>query len=131
MRPGRSGGAAGRTGRPSPHRAPRGGERGAEPTTFDVPPRSCPEGRHLSRRTDPGLFPVGRGAMGTLLREHVWSASSLGAPDTWPTVLRSFVNLILQSRMPMFLAWGDDLAFIYNDAYLDILGAKHPGALGA
>jgi hypothetical protein len=30
----------------------------------------------------------------------------------------------------MFLAWGPELTFIYNDSYIDILGAKHPDALG-
>ncbi|MCW1432404.1 PAS domain-containing sensor histidine kinase [Novosphingobium sp. JCM 18896] len=30
----------------------------------------------------------------------------------------------------MFIAWGADLTFLYNDAYADILGNKHPAALG-
>ncbi|WP_338767381.1 ATP-binding protein [Massilia sp. METH4] len=30
----------------------------------------------------------------------------------------------------MFAAWGPELAFLYNDAYVDILGRKHPQALG-
>lgn len=30
----------------------------------------------------------------------------------------------------MFLAWGDELACLYNDAYAEILGKKHPRALG-
>jgi signal transduction histidine kinase len=30
----------------------------------------------------------------------------------------------------MFVAWGDELGFLYNDSYTAILGAKHPGALG-
>jgi PAS domain S-box-containing protein len=30
----------------------------------------------------------------------------------------------------MFVAWGDRLGFLYNDAYAEILGAKHPRALG-
>ncbi|NNM73392.1 PAS domain-containing sensor histidine kinase [Enterovirga aerilata] len=34
------------------------------------------------------------------------------------------------SRFPMFVAWGPDLAFLYNEAYAPILGAKHPGAMG-
>src|SRR3954463_8546625 len=68
--------------------------------------------------------------MGALMREHDWSASPLGHPKSWPGTLRSAVNLILQSRIPMFVAWGPDLAFLYNDAYAEILGAKHPSALG-
>ena len=30
----------------------------------------------------------------------------------------------------MFVAWGKDLGFLYNDPYAEILGAKHPAALG-
>jgi PAS domain S-box-containing protein len=30
----------------------------------------------------------------------------------------------------MFVAWGKDLGFLYNDPYAEILGAKHPDALG-
>ncbi|WP_426954277.1 PAS domain S-box protein [Muricoccus radiodurans] len=30
----------------------------------------------------------------------------------------------------MFVAWGPELGFLYNDAYAEILGAKHPSALG-
>lgn len=37
---------------------------------------------------------------------------------------------MLDSKFPMFLAWGPELAFLYNDAYIDILGQKHPAALG-
>jgi PAS domain-containing protein len=31
----------------------------------------------------------------------------------------------------MFVAWGPALGFLYNDPYAEILGAKHPAALGA
>ena len=37
---------------------------------------------------------------------------------------------MLESKFPMFLACGPKLEFIYNDAYAEILGAKHPSALG-
>ena len=30
----------------------------------------------------------------------------------------------------MFVAWGDALGLLYNDSYAEILGAKHPRALG-
>ncbi|THC46909.1 hybrid sensor histidine kinase/response regulator [Massilia sp. Mn16-1_5] len=35
----------------------------------------------------------------------------------------------LDSAFPMFVAWGPDLRFLYNDAYAIILGSKHPAAL--
>jgi PAS domain S-box-containing protein len=69
--------------------------------------------------------------MGALMREHDWSTSPLGNPETWPQSLRSVVGLLLASKFPMFVAWGPKLGFLYNDAYTEILGAKHPAALGA
>jgi PAS domain S-box-containing protein len=37
---------------------------------------------------------------------------------------------MLGSKFPMFVAWGPELGFIYNDAYAAILGEKHPEAMG-
>ena len=64
------------------------------------------------------------------MRAHDWSTSPLGSPVTWPQSLRSVVGLILNSKFPMFVAWGEELGFLYNDAYAEILGDKHPAALG-
>lgn len=76
------------------------------------------------------VFPAGGGVMGAMIRAHDWFASSLGAPEIWPTSLRTTVRLMLGSRFPMFLAWGPELGFLYNDAYAPILGNRHPNALG-
>jgi len=73
---------------------------------------------------------VDGGRTGALMREHDWSRSPLGHPSAWPPSLRTVVGLLLRSRFPMFVAWGPELGFLYNDAYADILGAKHPVALG-
>jgi signal transduction histidine kinase/ActR/RegA family two-component response regulator len=73
----------------------------------------------------------GGGHVGELMRSHDWSRSPLGPPERWPQALRAVVDLLLQSRFPMFVAWGADLGFLYNDPYAEILGAKHPAALGA
>ena len=69
--------------------------------------------------------------MGALMRAHDWSTSVLGDPAAWPQSLRSVVGLLLNSRFPMFVAWGTELGFLYNDAYAQILGAKHPRSMGA
>ncbi|MBC7500573.1 MAG: PAS domain-containing protein [Herminiimonas sp.] len=70
------------------------------------------------------------GNVGTLMRGLDWSKSPLGAPSSWPQSLSTVVELILDSKFPMFLAWGPELGFLYNDAYIDVLGDKHPSALG-
>ncbi len=76
-------------------------------------------------------FLTGGGDVGALMRAHDWSNSPLGRPEDWPQSLRSVVGLLLNSKFPMFVAWGEQLGFLYNDAYAEILGAKHPRALGA
>ena len=71
------------------------------------------------------------GEAGALMRSLDWSHSPLGAPSGWPQSLRSVVALMLGSKFPMFVAWGPELGFLYNDAYGVILGAKHPKAMGS
>src|SRR5678809_1640907 len=75
-------------------------------------------------------FVTGGGAVGALMRAHDWATSPLGSPETWPQALRTTVALLLESRFPMFVAWGPELGFLYNDSYAEVLGAKHPRALG-
>src|SRR5262249_40919686 len=40
------------------------------------------------------------------------------------------IRVVLTSRQPMFVWWGDELINLYNDAYKSIIGGKHPEALG-
>jgi signal transduction histidine kinase/CheY-like chemotaxis protein len=76
-------------------------------------------------------FLAGGGEIGALMRAHDWATSPLGPPAAWPQSLRSVVGLLIGSKFPMFVAWGRELGFLYNDSYAEILGAKHPAALGA
>ncbi|MET0497498.1 MAG: GAF domain-containing sensor histidine kinase, partial [Steroidobacteraceae bacterium] len=64
------------------------------------------------------------------MRSHDWSGSSVGSPQGWPQALRSMVRILLTSRYQMWMGWGKDLAFFYNDAYQPTLGVKHPWAVG-
>ena len=36
----------------------------------------------------------------------------------------------MNSLQPMFITWGKSATFLYNDAYIHILGSKHPNAFG-
>jgi len=65
-----------------------------------------------------------------LVRLHPWAQTPLGAIDEWDAVVRATVEVILASPVPMALAYGDDFTLLYNDAYADVIGAKHPAALG-
>ncbi len=77
-------------------------------------------------------FLKGGGELGMLTRNFDWSKTAVGSPDTWSQSLRLTVSMILKSKFPMFLFWGDDLVQFYNDAYRPSLGnnGKHPKALG-
>jgi PAS domain S-box-containing protein len=77
-------------------------------------------------------FLQGGGEMGSLTRNFDWSQTTIGTPDEWPQSLRTTVAMILSSKFPMFLWWGDNLVQFYNDAYRPSLGneGKHPLALG-
>ncbi|HUX86782.1 MAG TPA: histidine kinase dimerization/phospho-acceptor domain-containing protein, partial [Chloroflexota bacterium] len=73
---------------------------------------------------------AGGGEMGTRLRAISWADSPLGPVESWPQSLITCVRIMLTSRQPMFVWWGDKLINLYNDAYRAILGGKHPTALG-
>jgi PAS domain S-box-containing protein len=76
------------------------------------------------------MFLSGGGEVGAMMRTQDWSESPLGHPHTWPQALRTVVGLMLNSGFPMFVAWGEELGFLYNDPYREILGDKHPRAMG-
>jgi PAS domain S-box-containing protein len=76
-------------------------------------------------------FPTGGTVMGPAIRGHDWAATPIGPSDAWPQPLKTLVTVILGSSQPMFVAWGPERTLLYNDAYAQILAAKHPAALGA
>lgn len=55
----------------------------------------------------------------------------VGPLSNWEPSLKAVTGLMFESRFPMFVAWGEDLTFLYNDSYAPILGKKHPAAFGA
>jgi signal transduction histidine kinase/CheY-like chemotaxis protein len=74
---------------------------------------------------------AGGGETGALMRALEWSRTPLGPVQTWPQSLRTVVRILLTSRFAMWMGWGPELTFLYNDAYAHMtLGKKHPWALG-
>jgi len=72
----------------------------------------------------------GGGELGALMRDHDWASTPLGAPLSWPQSLKTAVRIMLTSRQPIWIGWGEDLIYLYNDAYRSIIGGRHPWALG-
>ena len=77
-------------------------------------------------------FLSGKSEIGALIINKDWSQTKLGIPDYWPQSLKTALSIILNSKFPMFIFWGDDSIFFYNDAYRPSLGSngKHPDVLG-
>jgi signal transduction histidine kinase/DNA-binding response OmpR family regulator len=80
------------------------------------------EGPHLLR---------GPGEVRALMRACNWAATKLGPPDGWPASLRAVVRVMLTSRFAMWMAWGPDLTFLCNDAYLPTVGIKRDWVIGS
>ncbi len=64
------------------------------------------------------------------VREFDWAKTPLGPRERWPRGLWQAVEIILASGFPMAVRWGPEFITVYNDAYIPILGDKHPRALG-
>ncbi|CAI3788122.1 Sensor histidine kinase RcsC [Pseudomonas sp. MM227] len=73
--------------------------------------------------------PVG-GKVATLIASMDWTDSPLPGPDAWPQSLRTAVDIVTHSPMPMLLLWGTQLCQLYNDAFALLVGSNHPRALG-
>jgi signal transduction histidine kinase len=83
------------------------------------------------RRGGADVLPAFPGEVGALICSRDWSKTSLGPIPGWPLSLKTMIGVMLGSRFPMMLGWGTDLLQFYNDAYLPVLGVKHPASLGA
>jgi len=60
-----------------------------------------------------------------------WAAGPLGPVSAWSPTLLAAVDVLLQTRSAGTLMWGPEFVLIYNEAYVDMIGDKHPAALGA
>ena len=74
-------------------------------------------------------FLDGPGEVRELLRSVPWSANPLGPVESWSPVLRTMVRGALASSFPIVIHWGRQRVALYNDAFVSLLGGKHPAAL--
>lgn len=85
---------------------------------------------HQDKNTIPD-FLTSEGELGEMIRNFNWAATSLGPVSSWPQSLKTTINLMLNSKNPIWIGWGPENTFLYNDAYIDVLGIdKHLWALG-
>jgi PAS domain S-box-containing protein len=73
---------------------------------------------------------TGQSEMAARIRSYNWSQTPLGRIEDWSETLLATANLMLHSPFPTILSWGPEMVFLYNDAAISTLTAKHPQALG-
>jgi PAS domain S-box-containing protein len=67
----------------------------------------------------------------SLIAAFPWERTPLGPVAAWPAHLKSTVALLTASALPIVTLWGEEGVLIYNDAYAQFAGARHPALLGA
>lgn len=65
------------------------------------------------------------------LRSHNWEATGLGPMCDWDDALRSSMLQMMTNPNPRLIIYGENLAFIYNEAAMELFGSKHPHIMGA
>ncbi|HVI43725.1 MAG TPA: PAS domain S-box protein [Chitinophaga sp.] len=75
-------------------------------------------------------FLAGGGETADLIRRYPWENTPVGPISAWPASLKMSLGIILTSRHPMCIWWGEDLINFYNDAFRQLIPGKHPGSIG-
>jgi serine phosphatase RsbU (regulator of sigma subunit) len=70
------------------------------------------------------------GGLRPVLDQVDWASTPLGVPESWSPTLRNTVDLMMHSKFPMTLLWGPSFVVLYNEAYVELIGDKHPSAIG-
>ena len=59
-----------------------------------------------------------------------WTATPLGAAESWPASLRTAVRLVLTTSHPAAIGWGPELLQLHNEAFARVIGSKRATELG-
>lgn len=65
-----------------------------------------------------------------LLETFDWANSKIGPRGAWPQSLKTTVSIVMAAPYPSVVWWGLEAVGIYNDAYVNIAGNKHPQIWG-
>ncbi|WP_312365543.1 PAS domain-containing protein [Ensifer sp.] len=66
----------------------------------------------------------------SLFQAFDWADTTLGPVATWPAALTMTIRMMLASPVAMAVLIGRDGVMIYNDAYIEIAGKRHPDCFG-
>lgn len=76
-------------------------------------------------------FLRGGGACADLIAGLDWSLTPLGPIEGWPRSLTGALSILLRSNVPIVMLWGREGIMLYNDAYSEFAGSRHPASLGS
>ncbi len=81
----------------------------------------------------PGTTFSSAASLGPAYRALAWEQTPLGAPDGWPSELRTALGLVLETRFPAAIFWGHELVVLYNEAFVPlwVTSTRGPGDAGA
>lgn len=65
------------------------------------------------------------------VRSVDWASTPLGPIEEWNADLRTMSNMVMGSPHPAAMYWGPQFVCLYNAAYIELAGQKHPGLMGA
>src|SRR5690349_7892161 len=75
-------------------------------------------------------FLSGGGEAGQIIRSIDWSTTPIGIPATWPQSLQTTIRILLQSHVPMFIAWGPSGTVFFNDVCQPLIEGQSAKAMG-
>jgi len=71
-----------------------------------------------------------KGEMAQRVLAFDWASTELGPIVDWPRSLHAAVQMVLACPVPLVMLWGRHGYMIYNDAYAEFAGGRHPYLLG-
>ena len=87
-----------------------------------IPPTALPSHDPSS----PTFVPQPTGAMRKVIEAYDWTNTPLGPRSEWGQSLTGIVDYMLAHPLPIAVWWGTELVLLYNDAYREVAGHKHP-----
>ena len=80
---------------------------------------------------DQRAFLSGGGRLAELIAAFDWSVAACPPVEQWPYYMKTATALMLRSRVPIVMLWGPRGVMVYNDAYAEFAGGRHPRLLGS
>jgi PAS domain S-box-containing protein len=60
-----------------------------------------------------------------------WHKHPLGPPERWPAAFTIALANVLACPEPMYIVWGKELSFFFNDLYVPLVRPRWDGAMGS